>query len=274
MRTIHINEAGQAVAPDPVLMTKEDFEPRNNTRIFWLGGGAAMISSHGTNILIDPVLEGFDMELLIDNPLPVDQVGTVDTVCITHIDNDHFSRMTLHDIEDRVKTMIAPGYVADVMKEEENFPVQKKKIGDTFSAGTVSAKLTPARHNWQNGSSKYSYRFWEESDFCGYWFDTPDGSIWMPGDSKLLDEQLHMPDPDVILFDFADNEWHITLEGAITLANTYPHAQLVCIHWGTVNAPHMTPFNGNPNDLSGRVVDPERIHILAPGEALEVKKHA
>ena len=58
-----------------------------------------------------------------------------------------------------------------------------------------------------------------------------------------------MPEPDVILFDFADNDWHITLDGAIQLANTYPQAHLICIHWGSVDAPDMTPFNGNPEDL-------------------------
>lgn len=81
-----------------------------------------------------------------------------------------------------------------------------------------------------------------------------------------------MPEPDVILFDFADNEWHITLEGAIKLANTYPSADLICIHWGTVDAPEMTPFNGNPENLFERVVHPERIKVLAPGEAYKLSR--
>ena len=111
-----------------------------------------------------------------------------------------------------------------------------------------------------------------ESNYCGYWFDTPDGTIWLPGDSRLLEEHLHMDDPDVILFDFADNTWHITLEGAIKLANTYPNADLVCIHWGSVDAPTMTPFNGNPENLYKRVVKPQRIQVVAPGEAFTLRK--
>lgn len=104
MRAIEKNTKKQAVAPKSVPITKKEFEGQHNTRIYWLGGGAAMISSHGTNILIDPVLEGFDMNLIIENPLPINEVGKVDGVCITHIDNDHFSKRTLHDIEDRVDT--------------------------------------------------------------------------------------------------------------------------------------------------------------------------
>ena len=80
-----------------------------------------------------------------------------------------------------------------------------------------------------------------------------------------------MPQPDVILFDFADNDWHITLKGAIQLANTYPHADLICIHWGSVDAPDMTPFNGNPQDLYQHVINPKRIYVLAPGEAYHLK---
>ena len=55
------------------------------------------------------------------------------------------------------------------------------------------------------------------------------------------------------------------------MANTYPQAHLICIHWGSVDAPDMTPFNGNPEDLYQRVINPDRIHVLAPGEAFVLK---
>ena len=102
--------------------------------------------------------------------------------------------------------------------------------------------------------------------YCGFLLDTPDGRIWLPGDSRLLECHLHMPAPDVILFDFSDNDWHIGLEGAVRLANAYPAARLVLIHWGTVDAPDMTPFNANPRDLYARIINPERICPLWPGE--------
>ena len=71
-----------------------------------------------------------------------------------------------------------------------------------------------------------------------------------------------MPEPDVMLFDFSDNSWHIGLDNAIKLANTYPHTDLILIHWGTVDAPDMDAFNGNPKSLEGRIINPERIHIV------------
>ncbi|MBF0580513.1 hypothetical protein IM774_12225 [Erysipelotrichaceae bacterium RD49] len=81
---------------------------------------------------------------------------------------------------------------------------------------------------------------------------TPDGSIWMPGDSKLLEEQLVQKEPDVILFDFSDDSWHITLEGAAKLANTYPNADLIAIHWGFVDAPTMNAFSADPEKINLR----------------------
>lgn len=265
MKKLERSQQGQVIAPASIAIKKEAFDNRQETAIYWLGGGGAMINSHGTNLLIDPVLEGFDLPLLIENPLPIEEVGKVDGVLITHIDNDHFSRPTLKDIREQTLSYHAPHYVAEQM-QKEGLPGTGHDIYDTFSIGTMKIRLTPACHNWQNGSSKYNFRYWKEEDYCGYWIDTQDGSIWMPGDSKLLHSQLHMPDPDEILFDFADNDWHITLEGAIQLANNYPKADLICIHWGTVDAPEMTPFNGDPEILKERIQTPERLHILAPGE--------
>lgn len=268
---INRNEKGQAVAPDARMMTEEDFHANEDTRIFWLGGAGIYLNSRGCGIMIDPVLEGFDMPLLYRIPAAAQDVPHLDGVLITHIDNDHFSRPTCRKLQKVCGAFHAPNYVADVMKEE-GYPAVKHDIGDVFQIKDVSVCLTKAKHNWQNESPKWQYRYWEEKDYCGYYMTAPDGTVWLPGDSRLLEEQLHMPEPDVILFDFADNSWHITFEGAVKLANAYPHADLVCIHWGSVDAPDMTPFNGDPERLVSRVVNPERIRVLAPGEPFVLKR--
>lgn len=268
---INKNKKGQAVALKTQKMTKDAFRKINHTEVYWMGNASIMINSRGTNIMIDPLLEGFDMPLLIDMPILPHEIPQLDALLVTHIDNDHFSRPTCKDVLNVCQSYHAPQYVAEVMKTEE-IPGTGHDINETFDVGNMKITLTPVCHNWQKDSQKYNYREWKEEDYCGYWIDTLDGTIWLPGDSKLLNEHLNMPSPDMILFDFADNEWHITLEGAIELANTYPQADLLCIHWGCVDAPSMTPFNGNPEDLFERVVNPERIKVLAPGEALLLTK--
>lgn len=267
---IYKNEKGQALACESQKIKKEQFQNNQETHIYWLGGGGVMIHSHQTNLMIDPVLEGFDMPLLYKIPILAQDVPTLDGILITHIDNDHFSRPTCKHLYNVCQSYHAPNYVADVMNEE-GIMTKKHDIHDKFVIKDIEVTLTPALHNWQNESKKWQYRYWEERDYCGYELKTPDGVIWMPGDSKLLPEHLTRKEPDVILFDFADNEWHITLEGAIKLANAYPHADLICIHWGSVDAPTMSPFNGNPEDLFEKIVNPQRIKVLAPGERYTLK---
>jgi hypothetical protein len=87
-----------------------------------------------------------------------------------------------------------------------------------------------------------------------------------------MEEHLHMPTPDAILFDFSDSEWHFGLSGAVKLANAYPHTPLLLHHWGSVDAPDFAPFNGDPKKLYDLVVNPERIHVLAPGEPFYLKR--
>lgn len=270
MKTIKINAKGQAVAPKTIPMNADAFNTQEHTTIYWMGNASIMIHSHGTNLMIDPLLEGFDMPLLIDMPIMPSEVKHLDGILVTHIDNDHFSKQTCQDLKDVTDSYHAPHYVAKQMKTSLDIDGIGHDIGETFTIGKVNITPTPAWHNWQNGSKKYQFREWKREDYCGYWFDLPDGTIWLPGDSKLLEEHLHMPKPDVILFDFADNDWHIGLEGAIRLANTYVHSDLICIHWGSVDAPSMSPFNGNPQNLYERVIHPSRIKVLAPGEPYQL----
>jgi hypothetical protein len=47
---------------------------------------------------------------------------------------------------------------------------------------------------------------------------------------------------------------------------------LLLYHWGCVDAPDFAPFNADPDSLSGRVENPERIQVLAPGEPFVLRR--
>jgi hypothetical protein len=102
--------------------------------------------------------------------------------------------------------------------------------------------------------------------------ETPDGNIWATGDTRLMPEHLVMPVPDAIFFDFSDSEWHFTLAGAVKLANAYPDTPLLLCHWGSVDSPDFSPFNGDPAVLKKLVINPRRIQLLAPGEPYKIKR--
>lgn len=260
----------QAVAPKTIAISKEAFKSIDNTEIYWLSSAGIMINSHGTVIMIDPLLEGFDLPLLVDMPIMPKEVPNLDAVLITHCDNDHFSRITCKNLKKVCNEYHGPYYVSQLLKEEGLDGVGHD-IYESFNIGNINIKLTPADHAWQNESSKYSkIRKFKFEDYCGFFIGTKEGTIWLPGDSRLLDEHLQMEEPDVIMLDFSDNSWHIGLDNAVKLANNYPNAQLILIHWGTVDAPNMNAFNGDPEILKKRVVNPERINILAAGEVFKL----
>ena len=256
----------QATAPPTQPFGKEAFAPSNNTTIRWLGMAGFLVNSRGTTFMIDPLLEGYDMPLLRDFPIKPKDVPHLDAVFATHSDNDHYSVPTFKDLAPVTKEFHSTVYVDSLMKNE-GFHSFGHYIGDTFHFGKVTARLTLADHAWQNNFPRPGQRYFSPGDACGFWFNTPDGSIWATGDSKFMQEQLHMPTPDLILFDYSeDAAFHSGLEGAVKIVNAYPNTPVIFGHWGFVDAPDFMPFNGDPKHLSDRVINPQRIIVLAPGQ--------
>ena len=262
----------QAKAPATQPFGKEAFRPSNNTTIRWLGMAGFLVNSRGTTFMIDPLLEGYDMPLLMDFPIQPKAVPRLDAVFATHSDNDHYSVETFKDLAPVTKAFHSTVYVDSLMKIQ-GLKSYGHFIGDTFHVGKVSVRLTLADHDWQNDFPKPGQRYYEPGDACGFWFNTPDGSIWAPGDSRFNQEQLHMPTPDAILFYYSEDAlYHSGLEGAVKIANAYPNTPLLLAHWGFVDAPDFSPFNGDPKNLKDRVVNPERIIVLAPGQPFTLKR--
>lgn len=265
-----MSEKQQAKA-ERIQMDASDFAPRNDTAVYWLGNGGAMINCRGTIILIDPLLKGFDMPVMTEAPFQPEDVPHADAVLITHCDNDHFSRASLKELKDKTDRFCTTKYVAELFKELD-IEAEGYDITDTFQIGPVRVTLTPAWHNWQNESPKHSKeRYFKKEDYCGFYMDTPDGTVWMVGDSRLIEEQLQLREPDVILMDISDGTWHIGLHGVKILTDKYPNSQLIPIHWGCVRS-NWKEFNGDPAVLKDFVKNPERIHVLPVGGHLDIKK--
>ena len=262
----------QAKAPKTQPFGKEAFTTSNKTTLRWLGMAGFLINSRGTTLMVDPLLQGFDMPIMIDFPIATKSVPKLDAVLVTHADNDHYSVPTNRVLKSVTQSFHSTVYVDSLMKNE-GFPSFGYDIGKAFNVGSISVKLTPADHAYQNAYPGMSKRIFKNEDACGFWIKTPDGTIWATGDSRLVPEHLAFkPAPDAILFDFSDSEWHFTFEGAVKLANAYPDTQLLLCHWGSVDSPDFSPFNGDPEKLKKRVINPERIHVLAPGEPYTLTK--
>jgi L-ascorbate metabolism protein UlaG (beta-lactamase superfamily) len=256
----------QARAPQTQPFGPEAFEPQEQTVLRWLGMAGFLINARGTTLMVDPLLGDFDMPLLVDFPVDAAAVPRLDAVLVTHSDNDHYSVPTCRRLAPVTTAFHSTRYVGGLMAAY-GLPAHGHGIGARFAVGDVEVVVTPADHAWQNASPGAADRVFQQEDCCGFWITTPDGTLWAPGDSRLIPEHhLHQPSPDALLFDFSDSEWHFTLDGAIAMANAYPRTPLLLHHWGCVDAPDFPPFNADPASLADRVVNPERIRVLAPGE--------
>jgi L-ascorbate metabolism protein UlaG (beta-lactamase superfamily) len=262
----------QARAPQTRPFGPEVFRPTGQTVLRWLGMAGFLLNSRDTTVMIDPLLGGFDMPVLIDFPIATEAVPRLDAVLVTHSDNDHYSVPTCRQLAPITTAFHSTRYV-DTLMQSEGFPSTGHDIGDRFRIGELEIEVTPADHAWQNDMPGAADRVFQFEDCCGFWIETPDGTVWAPGDSRLIPEHhLHMPTADAMLFDFSDSEWHFGLDGAVAMANAYPDTPLLLHHWGCVDAPDFAPFNADPATLPGRVVNPDRIVELAPGEPYELRR--
>jgi len=262
----------QAKAPATQPFGAEAFRPSTQTTLRWLGMGGFMLNSRGTTLMLDPMLGGYDMPVMIEMPVTAKAVPHLDAVVVTHADNDHYSVITCKGMASVTTAFHSTQYVASLMKKD-GLPSVGHDIDDVFAIGPIRVKVTPADHVWQGTRPGADGHVFQKEDSAGYWIETPDGTIWAPGDTRLIaDHHLHMPTPDAIFFDFSDNNWHIGMEGAVKMANAYPYTPLVLSHWGSVDAPDFSPFNGDPEKLAKLIKHPERIRVLAPGQPYTITR--
>ena len=138
----------QAKAPTTQPFGADAFAATEQTVLRWLGMAGFLINSRGTTLMIDPLLEGFDMPIMIEMPIATADVQRLDGVLVTHSDNDHYSVPTLTDLAHVTKAFHSTGYVASLMRTH-GWPASGHAIGEVFTLGPVSVKLTPADHAWQ-----------------------------------------------------------------------------------------------------------------------------
>jgi L-ascorbate metabolism protein UlaG (beta-lactamase superfamily) len=99
---------------------------------------------------------------------------------------------------------------------------------------------------------------------------TPDGVIWHPGDTRLIDELLDVKDVDVLFFDVFGVDSHLGPEGSARLAASSGAKVMVAYHYGTLELPAM--FAGyDPEDAQPYIQElAAKFLVLNPGEPLEL----
>lgn len=274
----------QARPPRTVPIKSDAFECRDETAVYWLGEAGVLINSRGTIILIDPVIcripdsimpgHGWFSEVnanrfLIDLPIDAPHIERLDAVLYTHSDDDHMGMLTAPMLR---STGCAYHATAETARKLTDLGVPDTRIHvhpklDHFKVGCVEVVMTIANHPWQS-SVPEAFDGWHytQDDCTGYKLVTPDGVLWVPGDSLLMDEHLQNQDVNLMFIDFSNDPFHFGTENAIRLANALPQTQMVAYHWGTLDMPDFLPQNADPYTARAFIDRPERLHILAAGE--------
>ena len=85
-KDIDIKKKYQAKAPPTQPFGAEAFKPSKETTVRWLGMAGFLVNSRGITFMIDPLLEGYDMPLLMKFPIIPKEVPHVDAIFATHSD--------------------------------------------------------------------------------------------------------------------------------------------------------------------------------------------
>jgi L-ascorbate metabolism protein UlaG (beta-lactamase superfamily) len=259
-------------------ITASFFEPRSDTLVTWLGMAGVLVNARGTVLLIDPLLTTVHSggeprsesgeRLKITLPIEAADVPRADAVLYTHADGDHFGRLTAGTLAAR----LAPRFVTPppVQHALVEMGVAGERIVtacdfDSLRIGAAEVIVTPALHDWQEDGA------WRRGECCGFLVKTPDGAIWHPGDTRLIDELLEIRGVDVLFFDVAAVEAHLGPQGSARLAETSGARALIAYHYGTFDLPLGSYGGCDPQDALPYVEHlPARFLLLNPGEPLRL----
>lgn len=252
------------------------FDKRENTVFTWLGMAGALINCRGTIIFIDPLISyGASSEicetgnrLLMPLPITADIVPKADIICYTHADSDHFAEKTAMILNSRLApTFISPGPVFESLNKIGIEKSRLIKIKDfaNYSFGDTEIIITPALHDWQEVNP------WKREDCCGYLIKTPDGSIWHPGDTRLIPELEEIKNVDILFFDVAAVDSHLGPKGSARLAETSGAKAMIAYHYGTFDLPPGSYGGCDPDDSLPYIKDLKALFLKPdPGEIIRL----
>jgi L-ascorbate metabolism protein UlaG (beta-lactamase superfamily) len=256
------------------------FNSRDDTVVTWLGSAGALINVRGTILFIDPLITLVERDgkqvaetghrLKVSLPIEARNMPRADAVLYTHADGDHFGKLTAEILNRDLKPVfIAPLSVQPGLQQME-IDQERIIVAQDYASiqiGDAEIVVTPALHDWNEKNP------WKRGDCCGFLVKTPDGSIWHPGDTRLIDELLEVKGVDVLFFDVARCNAHLGPEGSSRLAETCGATDLIAYHYGTFDVPPGGPFGSDPESCIPLLKDLSARYLrLSPGELLKLPR--
>ena len=279
---IDLDNRTPVVAPKTEPIPASAFNKQDHTTLYWLGGGGFMLNSHGTVILLDPILELRTKDPMVDasghkmlQPFPMytKDIQGCDLILFTHDDADHANAQTVNQLAARDIPMAGPARVFETLVKQGMKPYNYTvcHAGEDFTVNDLSFHVLHGDHPWHCIDD--GKRFYPE-DCVGYVVSTPDGGIFFTGDTRLLPEHLYLKDITILPLDVTKCVFHLSRPGATLLANKYPEAYLLPYHYGMFDAPEIpAQEGGDPELVLQNVNNRDRALVVAPGHPVSIKNH-
>lgn len=283
-RPIDLSKRVPFRAKQTVKIDVKELTARDDTILYWLGGGGFLVNARGTVLLFDPVMEMDKTQMcaetghhmLMEYPIATKDVPYVDMVFYTHPDIDHVGPKTSAILADARVPRVAPQRVAELLYTHgaARQDVSVCRAGERYTVKNCTVEVIPSDHPWQLIDPERFGKPLGKDDAVGFVIRTPDGSILLPGDTRLLETHYNIPDVDVVLVDTAKCAFHLNVEGALLLSNHYSNAYLIPYHYGLFDEPAIpAQENGDPQDVFRFVKQADkRARTLAPGEPFRLRE--
>jgi L-ascorbate metabolism protein UlaG (beta-lactamase superfamily) len=257
-------------------------------RITYIGHATLLLEIRGTTLLTDP---NFDTSLggflpRVRAPgIALEDLPKLDAILLTHAHADHLSFASLRRLSQTVP-LYAPTAIIRLLHRQGARNAQPLEAGEQLTIPGTDIRIHAARA--VHRGNRYGFDRWR-SDANMYLIEENTESVFFAGDTALTDE-THKPVHDVLertgrQLDVAllpigyAPPWkpgfrrgHLTGDDALTRFSRLKARAMIPYHWGTFRHVTATAFDAinrlrtSLEAYAGR----EHVHILEPGEILEV----
>jgi L-ascorbate metabolism protein UlaG (beta-lactamase superfamily) len=159
------------------LSSKKDF-------ICWLSHASFLIQLGEKRILIDPVFGDIPFyKRSIKTPYPVEALGKIDYLLISHVHYDHFDKKSIQAIASKTSKAIVPLYLSKILhKTAPMLECKELDWYESYDDGDIQITFVPAKHWGRRGIFDKNTVLWG-----GYVLSYKGKHIYFSGDTASGD---------------------------------------------------------------------------------------